>query len=286
MGSGLWIPDLRLESFHLDPDHPLSKGNRLFLGGNLPGSRTALDSSPFGNDATLVDFAFPATLTSGWKATDRYGLNFDDTNDTITFSRSIVDTALPHSFAWKFKTRQESGYDILWNKGTFESTSTIYQHYGNRPIYFFGGAYLYWPDVLAIADGLCSFAATYDGTTLRLYRNGKLGDSAARTGANANVIPTIGASSGYTLNGSSRTLLCTNAACQRAKSNCLPALIRPMSNLDRAGHSGDGSVSFGGIGTSYVDTGTASADGTVSAVDLLTGVDTGTAVVDGDSQRR
>ena len=65
------------------------------------GTSTA-DSSGNGNAGTLINMADPATATSGWTTSGKFGnaLNFDGTNDRVSIGSDVIGTGADSISAW------------------------------------------------------------------------------------------------------------------------------------------------------------------------------------------
>jgi hypothetical protein len=85
---------------------------------------TAQDSSPQNNDGTLTNMAAPATTTSGWSNSGKFGkaLAFDGSNDQVNLpTTTSIKSSTQVSFSgWIYPTAAPSNYGFIY----FESTGT------------------------------------------------------------------------------------------------------------------------------------------------------------------
>ncbi len=148
---------------------------------------TARDASSQGNSGTLTNMASPATATSGWSNSGKYGkaLAFDGTNDYVTkntYSQSLDITTLSISTWINPSVSPSSGnYGYIFTRGDPTHTSNSDKQYelsmssSNAIRFRSNGVSLFEAGNISL-NQWSHILVTYDlsSTSAKLYINGKL----------------------------------------------------------------------------------------------------------------
>lgn len=108
----------RPDIFRLDPDHSLSVGNQLFLGGLHAGGLTAFDSGVYQRNGTL---GLAADLPTWTPAENRYSLDLDSVGDRRRVKMPFdigVEITYPISFSIWVKRSVNANNDNIFNQST------------------------------------------------------------------------------------------------------------------------------------------------------------------------
>lgn len=164
-----------------NPPPPPAPGLVVALGFEEGSGTTVADASGTGNTGTITGAA--------WTTSGRYGnaLAFDGTNDWVTVADTTtldLTTAMTLE-AWVNPTTLTSWRSILLKERTNHLSYALYANSStNTPtahVYIAGDKSARGTTQLPL-NTWTHLAATYDGTTLRLYQNGQQTASRAQTG--------------------------------------------------------------------------------------------------------
>ena len=159
----------------------------------------AKDSSGNGNNGTLTNMATaPSTGTSGWSNFGKFNkaLNFDGSNDTViiqnntslnmssgmSFSTWVYPTTIPGSSSYAFIGKKSDGSAHQYALYVSDSACSGVTRFAFSIWIGTVNKALCATNTTLVANTWYHVVGAYDGTTIKIYINGKLDNSIAQTG--------------------------------------------------------------------------------------------------------